>query len=65
MKTTRVPVLARLQVWWSRLVCDHHWHASDAMIGWLCCWCGQDADGYPVDLTEACAHREARKAAGL
>lgn len=45
--------------WWSQLRCDHHWHAADAMIRVVCCWCGRDDDGWLGNKTETCAWGEA------
>lgn len=39
-------------------MCRHHWHPSDAMIRWLCCWCGKDVDGTPLDLTDDCMYEQ-------
>lgn len=29
----------------------HWWHPADPMIEWVCCQCGADRDGMPVDGT--------------
>lgn len=52
--TRRPGLYLRFQIWWNRLTCDHHWHAADAMIAVVCCWCGKETDGWPVDGTDAC-----------
>jgi hypothetical protein len=50
-----VSILLAKFVWWQRLICQHHWHAFDAMIAWDCCWCGKEIDASnPRDRTAAC-----------
>lgn len=60
----REPWLARLVLWWFRLRCVHHWHAADAMIALVCCWCSHETDGAPDGPAEVCAYEWTRTGGG-